>query len=213
MDNKQYKLNSIKEFTKAASKYEGDEAGLYKMCRKDYPSILEEVSKEPFNDLLDAGCGTSPMISLLSKKYPDKHYTGLDLTPAMIEQAKAKNLPNATFVVGDCENFPFGDDSFDVIICSNSLHHYPNPVAFFESAKRCLRKNGRLVIRDWSTKNKFLRFYMDKIEIPVLNFFGKGDVKIVTIEAVVDCCKKVGLKVEKAEIQKGSRLHCLIRKI
>ncbi len=213
MDNEQYKLNSIKEFTKAASKYEGDEAGLYKMCRKDYPSILEEVSKEPFNDLLDAGCGTSPMISLLSQKYPDKHYTGLDLTPAMIEQAKAKNLPNATFVVGDCENFPFGDDSFDVIICSNSLHHYPNPVAFFESAKRCLRKNGRLVIRDWSTKNKFLRFYMDKIEIPVLNFFGKGDVKIVTIEAVVDCCKKVGLKVEKAEIQKGSRLHCLIRKI
>lgn len=43
------------------------------------------------------------MISLLSEKYPNRHYTGLDLTLAMIEQAKKKNIPNADFVVGDCE--------------------------------------------------------------------------------------------------------------
>ena len=67
---------------------------------RDYPDILEELEKEPFRDLLDAGCGPAPMISLLSKKYPDRHYTGLDLTPAMIEQAKKKNISNATFVVG-----------------------------------------------------------------------------------------------------------------
>lgn len=63
---------------------------------------------------------------------------GLDLTPAMIEQARKKNLKNATFVVGDCENFPFEDDSFDAIICSMSFHHYPDPQAFFNSVKRCL---------------------------------------------------------------------------
>ena len=51
------------------------------MCKKDYPVILEELEKEPFRDLLDAGCGPAPMISLLSEKYPDRHYTGLDLTP------------------------------------------------------------------------------------------------------------------------------------
>ena len=59
-----------------------------KMCKKDYPDILEELEKEPFRDLLDAGCGPAPMISLLAEKYPDRHYTGLDLTSAMIEQAK-----------------------------------------------------------------------------------------------------------------------------
>lgn len=47
------------------------------------------------------------MISLLSEKYPNRHYTGLDLTPAMIEQAKKKNIPNANFVVGDCEKKSF----------------------------------------------------------------------------------------------------------
>ena len=77
------------------------------MCKKDYPDILEELEKEPFRDLLDAGCGPAPMISLLAEKYPDRHHTGLDLTPAMIEQAKKKNISNVTFIVGDCENFPF----------------------------------------------------------------------------------------------------------
>lgn len=82
----------------------------------------EELENEPFSDLLDAGCGPAPMISLLAEKHPDRHYTGLDLTPAMIEQAKKKNIPNAVFVVGDCENFPFEENAFDTIICSNSVY-------------------------------------------------------------------------------------------
>ena len=157
------------------------------MCKKDYPDILEELEKEPFRDLLDAGCGPAPMISLLSEKYPDRHYTGLDLTPAMIEQAKKKNIPNATFVVGDCENFPFKNNSFDAIICSMSFHHYPNPQAFFDSVKRCLRPNGRLLLRDVTSDNKVLVWLMN-------------------------CCRKAGLKVEKFEIRKGMRMHCVVRK-
>ena len=90
MKNEEYKKLSISEFTKAAGRYESNHAGIYEMCKKDYPDILKELEKEPFRDLLDAGCGPAPMISLLAEKYPDRHYTGLDLTPAMIEQAKKK---------------------------------------------------------------------------------------------------------------------------
>ena len=57
MTNEEYKQLSIKEFTEAAKRYEGDHAGLYEMCKKDYPDILEELEKEPFIDILDAGCG------------------------------------------------------------------------------------------------------------------------------------------------------------
>ena len=94
MKNEEYKKLSIKEFTKAAGRYESNHAGIYEMCKKDYPDILEELEKEPFRDLLDAGCGPAPMISLLAEKYPDRHYTGLDLTPAMIEQAN-EHIGNA----------------------------------------------------------------------------------------------------------------------
>ena len=191
MTNEEYKQLSLKEFTKAAKNYESDHAGLYEMCKKDYPDILEELEKEPFSDLLDAGCGPAPMISLLAKKYPDRHYTGLDLTPAMIEQAKKKNIPNAEFVVGDCENFPFEDNAFDAIICSNSFHHYPDPLAFFNSVQRCLRPGGRLVLRDVTSDNKLLLWFMDKIELPLANLCGHGDVKIATRGLIADCCKQV----------------------
>ena len=69
------------------------------------------------------------MIELLHEKYPEKHYVGLDLTPEMINIAQAKKLSNTEFVVGDSENLPFPEYSFDAVICSNSFH-YPNPQAF-----------------------------------------------------------------------------------
>ena len=59
MTNEEYKKLSIKEFTKAAGIYEGDKAGIYEMCKKDYPDIMAELEREPFVDLLDAGCGRS----------------------------------------------------------------------------------------------------------------------------------------------------------
>ena len=157
------------------------------MCKKDYPDILEELEKEPFRDLLDAGCGPAPMISLLSKKYPDRHYTGLDLTPAMIEQAKKKNI-------------------------SMSFHHYPDPQAFFDSVKRCLRPNGRLILRDVTSDNKVLVWLMNTLEMPLANICGHGDVRVPTRDVVMKCCRKVGLKVEKFEIRKGMRMHCVVRK-
>ena len=45
MDAVLYKELSIKEFTKAAGVYETDRAGIYKMCKKDYPDVLKELEK------------------------------------------------------------------------------------------------------------------------------------------------------------------------
>lgn len=84
LTDKQYKELSIKEFTQAAERYEGDQGGIYKLCKHDYPDILAEIEKAPFDSLLDAGCGPAPMLTLLTQKYPEKQYTGIDLTPKMI---------------------------------------------------------------------------------------------------------------------------------
>ena len=45
MTNEEYKQLSIKEFTKAAGRYEGNHAGVYEMCKKDYPDILKNQRK------------------------------------------------------------------------------------------------------------------------------------------------------------------------
>lgn len=43
MTNEEYKKLSVKEFTQVAERYESDHAGIYEMCKKDYPEILEEL--------------------------------------------------------------------------------------------------------------------------------------------------------------------------
>ena len=211
MTPEKYKQLSIKEFTQAAKVYDSGHAGIYEMCKDDYPPILAELEKEEFHDVLDCGCGTGPMIQLLHEKYPDKHYVGLDLTPGMIQAAQDKKLSNTEFVVGDSENLPFEESAFDAVICSNSFHHYPNPLAFFDSAYRVLRKGGRLVLRDY-TSSDFIVWLMNHLEMPLANLFGHGDVKICKVSDFIAMAEKSGFKVMTMEKQKGFRAHLVARK-
>ena len=212
MASKDYKTLSIREFTKAAAVYETDQAGVYRLCRKDYPDVLAELEKEPFQDLLDCGCGTAPMLTLLHNKYPDRHYTGIDLTPKMIEVAKSKHMEGVELVVGDCENLPFPEESFDVVICCQSFHHYPNVQDFFNSVYRVLRPGGRLILRDMTMKSAAIRWFCNHIEMPLINMIGHGDVRIYGKEDVNRLCKKAGLNMELFEKRGFCRLHCVARK-
>lgn len=212
MTAKEYKDLTMSEFTKAAEIYESDNAGVYNMCKKDYPDVLAELEKEPFNDLLDCGCGTGTMLALLHDKYPEKHYTGIDLTPKMIEMAKRKALKNVELVVGDCENLPFEANSFDVVICCESFHHYPNPQDFFNSVSRVLRPGGRLVLRDMTMNSAAVRWFCNTIEMPIAHLIGKGDVRIYGREDIRELCRNAGLHMESFEIRGFCRLHCVVRK-
>lgn len=121
----EYKQLSVKEFTKAAKVYESGHAGIYEMCKDDYPQMLAELERESFSDVLDVGCGTGAVIELLHGKHPGARYVGLDLTPDMIAVAKAKGLDGCEFVVGDAEDLPFAANSFDAVLTSNSFHIIP----------------------------------------------------------------------------------------
>ena len=211
MTPEQYKQLSIKEFTSAAKVYETDHAGIYEMCKDDYPPMLAELERDLFNDVLDVGCGTGPVITLLHDKYPEKRYVGLDLTPAMIEVAQAKGLPNAEFVVGDAENLPFEDASFDAVLCSNSFHHYPNPEAFLREAHRVLRPGGKLILRDY-TSNDFVVWLMNTFELPLARLIGHGDVRILKVSEFRELTEAAGFTIKTLEAQKGFRAHLVARK-
>lgn len=211
MTPEEYKLLSIKEFTQAAKIYDSGHSGIYEMCKDDYPPILAELEKESFHDVLDCGCGTGSMIQLLHEKYPDKHYVGLDLTPEMIRIAQAKRLSNTKFIVGDSENLPFTEESFDAVICSNSFHHYPNPQNFFDSTYQVLRKGGRLILRDY-TSSDFIVWLMNHLELPLANLTGHGDVKICKVTEFIAMAEKSGFTVLTMEKQKGFRAHLVARK-
>lgn len=207
----QYKKLTISEFTKAADIYETDHAGIYEMCKDDYPYIEAELSHIEYQDLLDCGCGTGPMISLLHEKDSSRHYVGLDITPRMIEVAKSKNLKGTEWIVGDCENLPFDDESFDVVICTNSFHHYPNPQKFFNSVKRVLRSDGMLILQDYTAPVPIL-WLMNHTEMPLANLIGHGDVAARSLGEVRGFCENAGLQVEKLKRARKMRMHLVARK-
>ncbi len=206
-----YKDLSVKEFSKAANIYDSGHAGIYERCKDDYPPILEELKKIAWHNILDVGCGTGPTLELLAKEFPEREFNGLDLTPKMIEVAKAKKLPNSNFVVGDSENMPFESSSFDALICANSFHHYPNPERFLAEAERVLRPGGYLILRDY-TSNNFFVWVANHLEMPLANLFGHGDVRLSSLKEVAEMCQKAGLKVLKLERQRKFRLHLVAQK-
>ena len=213
MTGEEYKKLSLKEFDRAAAKFDDDDPSVYNMCRKDYPDVLAEAVSEPFSDLLDAGCGTGAMLGMFKRDYPDKNYTGVDLSKKMIKAAKTKHLEGICFVAGDCENLPFADSSFDVVTCSMSFHHYPNPEKFFMSLHRILRPGGRLVLRDMASNSRFIMWFINYIEIPIVNsVLHKGDVHVYSRVDIQRLCDASGLKLELYEVRIGFRLHCVVRK-
>ena len=98
--------------------------------------------------LLDVGCGTGA--ASRSAASVAASVVGIDLSPEMIRQAQelADGLANVHFEIADSEHLPFDDETFTAVLCSNSLHHYPDPDRAVREMTRVLAPGGRLVIGD-----------------------------------------------------------------
>ncbi|HEY4077891.1 MAG TPA: methyltransferase domain-containing protein [Rhizomicrobium sp.] len=98
--------------------------------------------------VLDVACG--PGIVACAVASQARHVTGIDLTPAMIAQAKARQdrlgLTNVAWRIGDATQLPFADDSFDVVLTRYSFHHMKEPIAALREIKRVARR--RVVVID-----------------------------------------------------------------
>ena len=136
MKNEEYKKLSIAEFTKAAGRYESNHAGIYEMCKKDYPDIQEELEKEPFRDLLDAGCGPAPMISLLAEKYPEAKVVGNAKTFNMIPQFFAFDLEGRKVVVKEGDTLSLGSHTLQFIMAP--MVHWPEVMVAYETSEKIL---------------------------------------------------------------------------
>ncbi|MBP3839193.1 MAG: hypothetical protein ILA04_08730 [Prevotella sp.] len=58
-----------------------------------------------------------------------------------------------------------------------------------------------------------LHWFVNKIELPILNWFGYGDVHCNNNHELLRLCEASGLFLERFEQRKGFRLHAVIRKI
>lgn len=80
---------------------------------------------------------------------PDVRLTGIELSPAMLEQAKTRAARlgrRADLRLGDAEDLEFGDASFDSVVCTYGLCTIPNDRRAVAEAARVLRPGGRLLL-------------------------------------------------------------------
>lgn len=116
-----------------------------------YDFVLSTLSLSAVTRLLDVGCGTGCFCKLASDK--EANITGLDATAVFIDEAK-KRLPAANFVVGEMEELPFDDKSFDVVCGFNSFQYAANIKSALLEAKRVLADDGKLVTMIWGNKEE-----------------------------------------------------------
>jgi SAM-dependent methyltransferase len=98
--------------------------------------------------------------------------TGLDLTPAMLQQARAaqmkRSVTNAKWMQGDVYALPFDDAAFSLVISGAAFHHLTDPRAAFRELARVCSPGGRIVVRDVTpVQNKSASYdRMEKLRDP-----------------------------------------------
>ena len=105
---------------------------------------------------LGSGAGTDSLVAA-QMVGDDGHVTGIDMTAAMLDKARAAaaemGLANVEFVEAEAERLPFPDESFDVVISNGVIDLIPDKDAVFAEIYRVLTPGGRIQIADVTIQN------------------------------------------------------------
>lgn len=116
---------------------------------------LEAVPREGGRSLLDVACGTGALIEMIRRRRPDLRMLGVDLSPDMLEQAKRRMSAAAhhgntiAWKVGQAEQLPAEDGSFDILTCTNAFHLVRDGRAALTEFRRVLAPGGMMILVDW----------------------------------------------------------------
>jgi SAM-dependent methyltransferase len=94
--------------------------------------------------VLDAGCGTGGLLSVLRQERPDLELVGIEAADEARRAAEKSGVP---VVRGSVNALPFADASFAAVVCADVLCHAAvEPDTALGEMRRVLRPGGRLVL-------------------------------------------------------------------
>ena len=185
-------------FNKQAPVYDDTNTILYSKYGKiSCENIFEFLKDKKYTKLLDIGCGTGYLIDMLAKVH-EAEYTGVDLSPEMIKQANNKKIKNAKFIEGRSDEIHFNDNTFDIITCSQSFHHYPDTDKAMQEAKRVLKPGGLYILSDTGV-GPFKMFGVKVDDFIYRHFSNTGDCNVSYMEKTIKDMERNGFMIEKAE--------------
>jgi ubiquinone/menaquinone biosynthesis C-methylase UbiE len=115
-----------------------------------YDFALGSINLNPLITLLDVGCGSGYFCQMASEL--GAIVTGIDATPELITEAK-KRVPKAAFLVGEMEELPFAQDTFDFVFGFNSFQYAAQTKNALLEARRVLKPGGKLITMVWGNKS------------------------------------------------------------
>jgi ubiquinone/menaquinone biosynthesis C-methylase UbiE len=108
-----------------------------------YEAALERTGLERGWRVLDVGCGAAAFLRLVADRGALPH--GIDASEKLIELARTR-LPDADLHVGEMEQLPWEDDSFDLVTGFNSFFFADDIVAALREAGRVAKPGAAVVI-------------------------------------------------------------------
>jgi SAM-dependent methyltransferase len=96
-------------------------------------AALAALPEEP-RSVLDLGTGTGSVAQVVAERFPEAQVTGVDVSPKMIDVARAKGT-RVRFEVADAERLPYDDDAFDLVTLGNMI-------PFFDELARVTATDG-----------------------------------------------------------------------
>ena len=116
-----------------------------------YASALERTGLEPGWRVLDVGCGVGSFLRLVAERGGSPH--GLDASETLIAHANTR-LPDADLRVGEMEDLPWDNDSFDLVTGFNSFFFANDMIAAVRDAGRVAKPGAPVVIQVWGAHER-----------------------------------------------------------
>ncbi len=118
---------------------------------RSWKSLAEAMLKIlNYDVVVDLGAGEGTLAQLLAPRA--KQVIAIDNSMKMVEFGKklAENhgLGNLEYRLGDIEAPPIDDNSVDLVIFSQALHHATHPQKSISAAHRMLKKGGKVIVLD-----------------------------------------------------------------
>lgn len=112
--------------------------------------LLPRATVPPMAAILDVGCGTGVNMLEAARWFaPTRRLCGIDISPGMAAVARSKaaafGIP-AEITVGDAEQLPYPDNTFDLVLCNSVLHWFKDRGRALREMHRVLRPGGQLLL-------------------------------------------------------------------
>jgi SAM-dependent methyltransferase len=119
-------------------------------------AIFTAVDLKPGERVLDVGCGAgATTIEAADRVGPEGRVWGLDISPEMIDVARARSAaPNLEWVVADAVEYDLPIDGFDAIISRFGVMFFSDPERAFRHLNAACRPGGRLVAAVWPRRDR-----------------------------------------------------------